>query len=247
MGVVESVALAMGASWGSGLNLYAALLTLGLLEATGNIALPPDLQILAHPLVIAAAGLMYAVEFFADKAPGVDTVWDSIHSFIRIPAGAVLAAGAMGELGIGAELAAAIVGGSLTAATHATKAGTRAIVNTSPEPFSNWGLSIGEDVAVIGGLWVALNNPWLFLALLVLFILFMIWVLPKIWRGIKRVFRWLFGREKPGTGSAEGGPPEGSAPEAAPSPMAADPPTQKPAQSPEAPVPERGEGGERRR
>lgn len=224
MGVVETVALAMGAAWGSGINLYAALLTLGLLEATGNIALPPELQILGNPLVIAAAGLMYAVEFCTDKIPGVDTFWDTIHSFIRIPAGAVLAAGAVGELGAGAELAAAIVGGSLAAATHATKAGTRAVVNTSPEPFSNWTLSIGEDIAVIGGVWTALNYPWLFLALLVLFILFMAWVLPKVWRGIKRVFRWLFRKEEEEASGGEAEPPPGGVSSGQPpSPATTDP------------------------
>lgn len=192
MGIAESIALSMGAAWGSGINLYAAVFTLGFLHNTDKIVLPPDLVILGDPLVMIAAGFMYCVEFFADKVPGVDTVWDTVHSFIRIPAGAVLAAGAVGDLGAGAELAALLVGGSLTAATHATKAGTRAMVNVSPEPFSNWALSISEDVAVVAGVWTALQHPWIFLGLLVLFILFMVWVLPKIWRGIKRVFRWLF-------------------------------------------------------
>lgn len=196
MDIVQPIALAMGASWASGINLYAAILTLGILSITGNIVLPPDLAVLANPLVIGAAGLMYAVEFVADKTPGVDTIWDSIHTFIRIPAGAILAAGAVGELGMGAELAAALVGGTLSASTHATKAGTRAMVNTSPEPFSNWSLSIGEDIAVIGGLWTALNYPWIFLGLLVLFIILMIWLLPRVWRGVKRVFRWLSGGQE---------------------------------------------------
>jgi hypothetical protein len=192
MGIAETIALSMGAAWGSGLNLYAAVFTLGFLHNTESINLPPDLVIVASPLVMGAAGLMYLVEFFADKIPGVDTLWDTIHTFIRIPAGAVLAAGAVGELGAGAELAAAIVGGSLAATTHAAKAGTRAVVQASPEPFSNWTLSISEDIAVFAGVWTALQHPWLFLALLVLFILLMIWVLPKIWRGIRSVFRWLF-------------------------------------------------------
>ncbi len=164
--------------------------------------MPPDLAILANPLVIGAAGLMYAVEFFADKIPGVDTLWDTLHTFIRIPAGAVLAAGAVGELGMGAELAAALVGGTLAASTHATKAGTRAVINTSPEPFSNWTLSIGEDIAVFAGLWAALKHPWVFIIALVLFIALMVWLLPKIWRGVRRVFRWLFGSDKTDTGQA---------------------------------------------
>lgn len=196
MDIVQPIALALGTSWASGINLYAAILTLGILAVTGNMVLPPDLQILANPLVIAAAGLMYAVEFVADKIPGVDTLWDSIHTFVRIPAGAILAAGAVGEMGVGVELAAALVGGTLAASTHATKAGTRAVVNTSPEPFSNWTLSIGEDIAVIAGMWAAVKHPSVFIVLLVLFIALMIWLLPKIWRGVKRVFRWLFGGGK---------------------------------------------------
>ncbi len=191
MGIVEIIALSMGAAWASGINLYAALATLGILGATGNIVLPPDLAILANPVVIAAAGFMYCVEFFADKVPGVDTAWDSVHTFIRIPAGAMLAAGAVGDLGAAAEVAAAIVGGSLSAACHCTKAGSRVLINASPEPFTNWGASIGEDIAVIAGLWAALYHPVIFLVLLILFIVLMIWLLPKIWRGIRKVFAWL--------------------------------------------------------
>jgi hypothetical protein len=200
MDIVQPIALALGTSWASGINLYAAILMLGVLGITGNIVLPPDLAILANPLVIGAAGLMYAVEFFADKIPGVDTLWDTLHTFVRIPAGAVLAAGAVGELGAGAELVAALVGGTLASSTHATKAGTRAVVNTSPEPFSNWTLSIGEDIAVFAGLWAALKHPWIFIIALVLFIALMVWLLPKIWRGVKRVFRWLFRGDKTDTG-----------------------------------------------
>ena len=212
MDIVQPIALALGTSWASGINLYAAILTLGVLGITGNIVLPPDLAILANPLVIGAAGLMYAVEFFADKIPGVDTLWDTLHTFVRIPAGAVLAAGAVGELGMGAELAAALVGGSLAASTHATKAGTRAVVNTSPEPFSNWTLSIGEDVAVFAGMWAALKHPWIFIIALVLFIALMVWLLPKMWRGVKRVFRWLFRSDKTDTGQAAPPPTAPAAP-----------------------------------
>lgn len=189
--VSSTIALSMGAAWGSGINLYATLLVLGYLSVTGEIVLPSELQILANPLVIAAAGLMYAVEFFADKIPGVDTGWDAIHTFIRVPAGALLAAGAVGDIGPAAELAAAIVGGGLAAATHATKAGSRVLINASPEPFSNWGASAGEDVAVIFGVWASLQHPELFLVFLLLFIILLIWMLPKVWRGIKKVFRFL--------------------------------------------------------
>jgi len=189
VGIAETIALTLGVAWASGINLYAAIAMLGLMGSTGNIDLPPDLLILQNPLVIGAAGLMYMVEFCADKVPGVDTGWDAIHTFIRIPAGAVLAAGAVGDVNAGVELAAFIVGGTLAGATHATKAGSRALINTSPEPVSNWTASIAEDIAVIGGLWVALNHPWVFIGLLVAFIALMIWLLPKIWRGIKAVAR----------------------------------------------------------
>jgi len=191
MDIAQTLALTMGVAWASGINLYAAILMLGVMGATGNLALPADLQILSNPMVMMAAGFMYFVEFFVDKIPGVDTGWDGISTFIRIPAGAVLAAGAIGDVGPAAQLAAAIAGGTLTAGTHATKAGTRVLINTSPEPVSNWFASVGEDVVVILGLWTALQHPLLFIVLLVLFILFMIWALPKLWRGIKKIFGFL--------------------------------------------------------
>ena len=191
MDVVDTIALSMGVAWASGINLYAAIFMLGWMGMTGNIDLPPDLLILQNPMVMFAAGFMYCVEFFADKTPGVDTGWDAIHSFIRIPAGAMLAAGAVGDVSQGAELAALILGGTLAAGTHATKAGSRVLINASPEPFTNWAASISEDVMVIGGLWTALHHPILFIVLLVLFIALMIWLLPKIWRGVKKVFRFI--------------------------------------------------------
>ncbi len=231
MDIVQPIAVALGASWASGINLYAAVLTLGVLGITGNMVLPPDLQILANPMVIGAAALMYGIEFFADKIPGVDTLWDTLHTFIRIPAGAILAAGAVGDVGMGAELAAALVGGTLAASTHAAKAGTRAVVNTSPEPFSNWTLSIGEDIAVFTGMWAAVKHPWIFIALLIVFIALMVWLLPKMWRGVRRVFRWLF-RSK--DDSAPARPPDAAAP--ATSAAAANPESPRPeTPSPKAP------------
>lgn len=197
--ISTTLALTMGLAWASGINLYATLLTLGLLANTGNINLPPDLQIVANPLVIGAAGLMYFIEFFADKTPGVDTGWDAIHTFIRIPAGAMLAAGAIGDLNPAVEIAAAILGGGLAAGTHATKAGTRVLINTSPEPFSNWFASVSEDIAVVGGVWACINHPILFLIALAIFILLMAWWLPRIWNCVKKVFRFiinLFTREQ---------------------------------------------------
>jgi hypothetical protein len=181
----------MGAAWASGINLYAAILVLGLLGITENIVLPPNLQLLMNPLVMGAAGVMYLVEFFADKMPGVDTGWDSFHTFIRIPAGALMAAGAVGDINPAMGLAAGILGAGLAAGAHATKSGSRVIINTSPEPFTNWTASVVEDILVIGGLWTALHYPWLFIALMIVFILLMIWLLPKLWRGIKKVFGFI--------------------------------------------------------
>ncbi len=189
--ISTTLALSMGLAWASGINLYATLFTLGYLANTGNIDLPPDLMIIANPLVMSAAGLMYCVEFFADKIPGIDTGWDTIHTFIRIPAGAMLAAGAIGDLNPAVEIAAALLGGSMSASTHATKAGSRVLINTSPEPFTNWTASVTEDVAAIGGVWACLNYPIPFLIALIICILLMIWLLPKIWKGIKKVFQFI--------------------------------------------------------
>jgi hypothetical protein len=189
--ITATISLAMGVAWASGINLYATVLMLGILANTGNIVLPADLQLVAAPMVMAAAGFMYLAEFFADKMPGIDTGWDAIHTFIRIPAGALLAAGAVGEVSAAAQLAAALMGGSISAGTHATKAGSRALINTSPEPFSNWAASVSEDILVIGGLWAALHHPVLFLLLLGAFLLAIIWLLPKLWQGVRKMFHTL--------------------------------------------------------
>ncbi len=189
-GLIQTIALTMGVAWASGINLYGTLVALGVMTNMGYVDLPPDLQVVGDPLVIAAAGFMYIVEFFADKIPGVDTGWDTLHTLVRIPAGALLAAGAIGEVGAGAEIAAALVGGTLAAGSHFTKAGTRVLINTSPEPFSNWTASITEDIAVFAGIWAAIQHPVLFLILLAIFIVMMIWLLPKLFRAIKKVFRF---------------------------------------------------------
>lgn len=196
--IIQVIALTLGASWASGINLYAAMMMLGFLGLSGNAPLPADLQILTSPVIIAAAGTMYLIEFFADKIPGVDTGWDSLHTFIRVPAGALLAYGATNDINQSLGIAAAILGGGVAAGTHATKAGTRVLINTSPEPFSNWFASVGEDVAVIAGIWMALNHPAIFLMMLAVFIVLMIWLLPKIWRGIKKVFGFIAGLFKEG-------------------------------------------------
>lgn len=183
----------MGAAWASGINLYATIGILGILGATGNVTLPEQLLVLQSPLVIGCAVLMYLIEFFADKTPGVDTGWDTIHTFIRIPAGVILAAGFVGDVSPGLVVAAGILGGTISATSHMVKAGSRVLINTSPEPFSNWTASIVEDVVVIGGIFTALHYPLLFLFLFLLFILLAIWMLPKIWRAIRFLFAKLKG------------------------------------------------------
>jgi hypothetical protein len=161
---------------------------LGILDATGNLVLPQGLEILSDPVVLWASGFMYCVEFFADKTPGVDSGWDAIHTFIRIPAGVMIAAGAVGDVNPSLALAAGILGGGLATGSHLTKSGSRLLINTSPEPFSNWTASILEDVVVIGGILAALHYPILFLMFLIGFICLIVWLLPKIWRGVKMLF-----------------------------------------------------------
>lgn len=182
MNTLQLVSLAAALGWASGLRLYAVLFAVGLVGYFDWAPLPSGLEVLAHPAVLLASGLMLMVEFAADKIPWFDSLWDAVHTFIRIPAGALLAAGVFGEAGGASELVAAIVGGSLAAGSHLTKAGTRALANQSPEPLSNWSLSLGEDALVGGGLALAFLHPWLFLALLGLLILLALWLLPRLWR-----------------------------------------------------------------
>ena len=187
-----TLALITGLGWTSGLRFYAVLFFLGLLHRTGMYALPGSLEVLAHPWVLGISGLLFATEFFADKIPGVDTLWDAVHTFIRIPGGALLAAAAVagGDPGLG--LAAGLLGGTVAAGAHFTKAGSRALINMSPEPFSNWTASFTEDAASLGALWMALQYPLLFLGLLALFVLVALWLLPKLWRGARRVAAAIF-------------------------------------------------------
>ncbi len=190
---IAQISTALGVSWASGINLYATLLVMGVMHASGAVVLPEGIDYVAHPMVMIAAGLMFMVEFFVDKTPGADTAWDGLHTFIRIPAAVAMAYGAAEGMGPVVELSAALIGGGLATASHTAKAGTRVMINTSPEPFTNWLASLTEDIVVIGGVWIALTHPWIFLCLLGLFILLMIWLLPKIWRGAGRVFGFIFG------------------------------------------------------
>jgi len=202
----QLIALAAALGWASGVRLYAVLFIVGGLGYLGWIELPGGLTTLAHPYVLAASGFMFVVEFWADKIPGVDSAWDFVQTFVRIPAGAALAASVFGDAGAATTLAAAILGGSLAAGSHVAKAGTRMVINTSPEPFSNWAASFGEDLAVGFVLYLAFAYPFAALVVLVLLVVLMIWLIPKVWRMIRAIGRKLvalFGRE---TSSAREGP-----------------------------------------
>ena len=196
MELLQSVALAGGMAWASGLRLYAVLFSAGLLGRLGYLELPETLQVLQEPWLIALAGVLCCLEFLADKIPAIDSLWDGVQTFIRIPAGAVLAALAMGHHDPAIMVAAGLLGGTLTAGTHAAKSGSRALINTSPEPASNIAASLGEDVLVTTGLFAAFYWPAVFLAGLAIFILLLVWLLPKLLRGVRGVLGWLFGRRR---------------------------------------------------
>ncbi len=183
-----ALALAAALAWGAGLRLYLVVFVFGLLGRLGWWPLPPNLELLGHPAVLVASGLMSVVELTADKIAWVDSAWDAVNTFIRIPAGAALAAAVFGDSGAAWTLAAALLGGSLTATTHFAKAGTRAAVNTSPEPFSNVAVSLGEDAGVVGGLWLALAHPVVFLLALLVFLVAAVLLLRVIARGLRRRF-----------------------------------------------------------
>lgn len=182
-------ALAAGLGWASGLRLYALVFVLGALGRFGGVQLPGGLEVLSHPLVLGLSGLMLAVEFFADKLPWLDSLWDAVHTFIRIPAGAALAAAVMGDQGGALQVAAALAGGTLAAGTHFAKAGARAAINTSPEPASNVATSLGEDALFAGGLWALLTHPLWFLGGLAVFAVLATLLIVLLWRFIRRIFR----------------------------------------------------------
>ncbi len=186
--VWQLVAMAAALGWASGVRLYAVLFIVGGLGYLGWMPLPGGLGVLTHPFVLAASGFMFVVEFLADKVPGVDTVWDAVQTFVRIPAGAALAASVFGDGSAASALAAAILGGTLAAGSHLTKAGARMAINTSPEPFSNWAASFGEDLAVGVVLWLAWAHPYAALAVLLVLVLAMAWIVPKLFRFVRRLF-----------------------------------------------------------
>ena len=184
---LQLVALAAALGWASGLRLYAVLFIVGAVGYLGWVDLPSGLRVLMHPFVLAASGFMCLVEFFTDKIPGVDSLWDIVQTFIRVPAGAALAAGVFGDSSTASMLAAAIVGGTLAAGSHLAKAGSRALINTSPEPFSNWTASLSEDLAVGTLLWLAFAHPIAALVILAVLVVLTIWLIPKVWRMLRAI------------------------------------------------------------
>lgn len=191
MGTIEALSLAMGTAWTSGINLYATVAALGIANRLELVHLPQNLEVLSHPGVIAIACIMYFIEFFADKVPYLDTGWDALHTFIRVPAGAILAARSLGDMNPALELMALLAGGSIAFVAHGAKATTRLAINASPEPFSNWVASVTEDVTVFGSIWLMFNHPIVMMVLVLVFLALVAWLTPKIYRLAKRGFQAL--------------------------------------------------------
>ncbi|HEY0077123.1 MAG TPA: DUF4126 domain-containing protein [Pyrinomonadaceae bacterium] len=189
MNVIEIIGLAFGAAWTSGINLYATVAVLGLLQRYELVGrLPGALDVLDNWWIIGVALALYAVEFVADKVPYVDTVWDAVHTFIRVPAGAIIALSATADLDPALRVVALLVGGGLALSTHGTKATVRAAANVSPEPVTNWALSFLEDVFAVGALVLAVLHPVVILVVIFIFLLVLVWILPKVVRRLRRMF-----------------------------------------------------------
>jgi hypothetical protein len=195
MSLFSTLALAMGASWVSGINLYAAVATLGLLGRFANLQLPGELSIVTNWWIISIALALYVIEFFADKIPLIDSIWDAVHTFIRVPAGAALAAAAFGEFDKSIQVIAFLLGGGLALSSHGTKASTRAVINSSPEPVTNVVASLAEDVVAVGSVFLAAFYPVLLIIVVVVGVIASIIILPKIIRYIKKlrgkISRWM--------------------------------------------------------
>ncbi|HZG54269.1 MAG TPA: DUF4126 domain-containing protein [Pyrinomonadaceae bacterium] len=189
MNTIHILGLALGTAWTSGINLYATVAVLGLLQHYKLAHLPGGLHVLDNRLIIGVALFLYTVEFFADKIPYVDTIWDAVHTFIRVPAGAVMAAAATSDINSSVQIIALLVGGGLALSTHGTKATLRAGANLSPEPLTNWSLSVLEDVVAIGAAALAVFSPIALLALILVFLLLLVWILPKVWRRVRRMLK----------------------------------------------------------
>lgn len=195
MAALQTLGFTLGTSFASGLNAYATIAALGLLHRYGVIQLPPSVEVLAHPVVLGVALVLYVIEFVADKIPYVDNAWDVIHTFIRPPAAALLAYAAFASVPEAWRVAAALLAGSVALTSHSTKASTRAAVNTSPEPFSNWLLSLAEDGIAVFLTWMAVTHPLATLVLVLLLVVVSVFVLVKLFRFLRRIFRRVFRRE----------------------------------------------------
>jgi Domain of unknown function (DUF4126) len=189
MNPIETLGLALGAGFSSGLNLYATVATLGLLQRFGVLRLPPGLRALAHPWVLGIAIALYLLEFFADKIPYFDTIWDAIHTFIRPPAAALLAFAATGGAPPEWRWGAALIAGGVALTSHGAKTSTRAAVNTSPEPFSNWILSFGEDLLAVWLTWMATAHPLATTIIVAALLALSIFLLYRLFRFARRAFR----------------------------------------------------------
>jgi Domain of unknown function (DUF4126) len=187
MSFLSTLALAMGASWVSGINLYAAVATLGLLGRFSHLHLPGDLGVVTSWWVISVALFLYVIEFIADKVPYVDSVWDVVHTFIRVPAGAALAAATFGDFDKSVQLIALLLGGGIALSSHGTKATSRMAINTSPEPFTNIGASLLEDGVVVGSTFLAVYYPVIIIIVVVIAVIIALIILPRIIRFLRRV------------------------------------------------------------
>src|SRR5579862_592934 len=183
------LALLVATSFAAGLNVYATVATLGLLAQAGWLALPPPLHILSSWYVIAASALLFVVEFFADKIPAFDLIWNALHTFIRIPIAALLAYRATAQLSPSEQIICAVAGGVIALAAHGGKTAVRAAVTPSPEPFSNIGLSLGEDVMAVGLTWLASKHPYIAAAIVAWLLIVLIFLTRWIWRALKALFR----------------------------------------------------------
>jgi Domain of unknown function (DUF4126) len=187
--LIAQAAIAAAVAWGSGLRLYLVLFILGLLGRFAGFELPDALGWLSHPLSLGVTGFLSLTEFFADKIPWLDSVWDALHSFLRIPAGAALAASLFPDLGGGGMTAlVALLGGGVAASAQLTKTGSRAVINASPEPFTNVAASVTEEAMLGAGLWTAFNHPVVFLVLLGIFLIAAIALTAFFVRAIRRLF-----------------------------------------------------------
>jgi len=197
--LISTIAVAMGASWVSGINLYATVATLGLLSRFAHLRLPGELDVLTSWWVIAVAGVLYAIEFFADKIPIVDSTWDVIHTFIRVPAGAVLAASAFGDFDRSIQVIALLLGGGLALSSHGTKAATRAIINASPEPVSNIVASVVEDILAVVSVICSVLFPVLLFLIVAVGLVISFLVFKRIIRFFRQVTRSIRGWFAPAT------------------------------------------------